>query len=120
MRVYFDHSATTPVDERVVKAMLPYYTEIFGNASSLHQFGQDAHEALDTSRKTIADKMNAKYDELIFTSGGTESDNFALKSIVMAYKENFKKDHVITSSIEHPAILKTAEVLAKKGFKITY
>ncbi|NHI93082.1 MAG: cysteine desulfurase [Candidatus Lokiarchaeota archaeon] len=119
MRVYFDHSATTPVDKRVVDAMLPYYLEIFGNASSLHEFGMEAHEALDNSRKTIADKMNANYDELIFTSGGTESDNFALKGIARIFKEKHQKDHVITTKIEHPAILRSVETLENEGFKIT-
>ena len=119
MRVYFDHSATTPVDKRVVDAMIPYYLEIFGNASSLHEFGQNAHEALDNSRKIIAGKMNANYDELIFTSGGTESDNFAIKGIARALKEKHQKDHVITTKIEHPAILRSVETLEKEGFKIT-
>ena len=119
MRVYFDHSATTPVDKSVVDAMIPYYLKIFGNASSLHEFGQEAHEALDNSRKIIADKMNAQYDELIFTSGGTESDNFAIKGIARALKEKYKKDHVITTKIEHPAILRSVETLEKEGFKVT-
>ncbi|MHA1786262.1 MAG: cysteine desulfurase family protein [Candidatus Helarchaeota archaeon] len=119
MRVYFDHSATTPVDKRVVEAMIPYYLEIFGNASSLHEFGQEAHDALDKSRKLIANKMNAKYDELIFTSGGTESDNFAIKGVARAFKEKHGKNHVITTKIEHPAVLRSVEALKKEGFSIT-
>ncbi|MHA1405518.1 MAG: cysteine desulfurase family protein [Candidatus Helarchaeota archaeon] len=118
MRVYFDHSATTPVDERVVKAMLPYYTSFFGNASSLHAFGSEAHEALDASRKVIAERINANFAELIFTSGGTESDNFALKGVSRAIREKTGKDHVITSKIEHPAILRSVDVLRQEGFKI--
>jgi len=119
MRVYFDHSATTPVDKRVVDAMVPYYLETFGNASSLHEFGQLAHEALDTSRKLIATRMNAKYDELLFTSGGTESDNMAIKGVARVFKEKHGKNHVITTKIEHPAILRSLEVLEKEGFQAT-
>jgi len=119
MRVYFDHSATTPVDKRVVDAMVPYYLETFGNASSMHEFGQVAHEALDNSRKLIATRMNAKYDELLFTSGGTESDNMAIKGVARIFKEKYKKNHVITTKIEHPAILRSLEVLEKEGFEAT-
>ncbi|MHA1379696.1 MAG: cysteine desulfurase NifS [Candidatus Helarchaeota archaeon] len=118
MKVYMDHSATTKVDPEVVKAMLPYFTEKFGNASSLHQFGQDAHEALDHSRKLITDRINASYDELIFTSGGTESDNFAIKGVAYALKE--KGNHIITSTIEHPAILNSCKALEGQGYKLTY
>ncbi|MHA1268163.1 MAG: cysteine desulfurase family protein [Candidatus Helarchaeota archaeon] len=119
MRVYFDNSATTQVDEEVIKAMVEYFDNIFGNASSLHIFGQEAHEALDRSRAVIAEKMNADYDEVIFTSGGTESDNLALKGIAYGFK-NMGKRHIITSKIEHPAILNSAKALEKEGFRITY
>ncbi|MHA1386013.1 MAG: cysteine desulfurase family protein [Candidatus Helarchaeota archaeon] len=118
MRVYIDHSATTPVDPEVVKAMLPFFTDKFGNASSLHSYGQEAHEALDNSRKLIADRINADYAELIFTSGGTESDNFALKGVAYALKH--KGNHIITSAIEHPAILNSCKALEGEGYKITY
>ena len=118
MRVYMDHSATTPVDPEVVEAMLPFFSEKFGNASSLHSFGQEAHEALDHSRKIITDKINAKYTELIFTSGGTESDNLALKGIAYALKD--KGNHIITSAIEHPAILNSCRALEERGYKVTY
>ncbi|MBD3228671.1 MAG: aminotransferase class V-fold PLP-dependent enzyme [Candidatus Lokiarchaeota archaeon] len=119
VKVYFDNSATTPVDDRVVEAMLPYFTKYFGNASSLHSFGQEAQEAVDRSRALIADKLNANYDELIFTSGGSESDNLALKGVARDFKGR-GKDHIITSKIEHPAILNTAMALEKEGFKLTY
>ncbi|NVM00954.1 MAG: cysteine desulfurase [Candidatus Helarchaeota archaeon] len=118
MRVYMDHSATTPVDPEVLKAMIPYFTEKFGNASSLHTFGQEAHEALDNSRKLIADRINANYAELIFTSGGTESDNFAIKGVARALKDKGK--HIITSAIEHPAILNSCKALEEEGYKVTY
>ncbi|MHA1231149.1 MAG: cysteine desulfurase family protein [Candidatus Helarchaeota archaeon] len=119
MKVYFDNSATTPVDEEVIKAMIPYFNEKFGNASSLHFFGHEAREAIERSREIIAKRLNAEYDELIFTSGGTESDNYALKGIAYAFKEK-QKDHLIVSSIEHPAILNSAKALEKEGFKVSY
>jgi len=113
-KVYLDHAATTPVDKEVVKAMLPYFTKKFGNASSLHQPGQEAKEALEDSREKVAKLINAKPEEIIFTSGGTESDNMALKGVVG------NKKHIITSKIEHHAVLNTAEYLEKNGFKVTY
>lgn len=116
MRVYLDNGATTKVDPKVVKAMLPYFTEKYGNASSLHNLGQEAKMALDESREIIAKKIGAKFDEIIFTSGGTESDNYALKGV--AYTKG--KGHLITSKIEHSAILKSCESLKKEGFEITY
>ena len=119
MKIYFDNSATTPVDELVIKAMLPYYNKYFGNASSLHNFGQEAHKALDISRNLIADKLNANHNELIFTSGGTESDNLALKGIPRAFNDR-GKNHIITTKIEHPAILNSVKVLEKEGFQISY
>lgn len=116
-RIYMDHAATTPVDEEVVKAMLPYFAEHFGNASSLHSFGQEAKDALEESRRTIAKSINAKPEEIIFTSGGTESDNMAIKGIAFANKN---KNHIITSAIEHHAVLHPCEFLEKQGFKVTY
>ncbi len=113
-----DHSATTPVDPEVIKAMLPYLNEKFGNASSLHAFGQEAHEALDESRKLIASRIKANYAELIFTSGGTESDNFAIKGVASALRD--EGNHIITSAIEHPAILNSCRTLEEQGCEVTY
>src|SRR3989338_5831587 len=118
MKVYLDHGATTPVDKEVVKSMLPYYTKDFGNASSLHQFGQKAKEALENSREIIAKKLNAEPKEIVFTGSGSESDNLAIKGIAYANKD--KGNHIITSKIEHPAILETCKALEKEGFSVTY
>jgi cysteine desulfurase len=116
--IYLDNAATTKVDERVVKEMLPYFTEKFGNASSVHSFGQEAKNALEKSRKIIANAINANTKEIIFTSGGTESNNFALKGLFFS---NFpEKDHIITTKIEHDCILNTCKWLEKQGAKITY
>lgn len=117
MKVYFDNGATTMVDKEVVKAMQPYFTEKFGNASSLHNFGQEAKEALEKSREVIAKRINALPEEIIFTSGGTESDNLAIKGIAYANKD---KNHIITTKIEHHAVEKTGEALEKQGFKMTW
>jgi len=117
-RIYLDHGATTPVDKEVVKAMLPYLTEKFGNASSIHSFGQEAKDALESSRERIAKKLGAKPNEIIFTSGGSESDNLAIKGVAHAYRK--KGNHIITSSIEHPAVLGACKSLAEEGFDITY
>jgi cysteine desulfurase len=117
-RIYMDHGATTKPDPEVVDAMQPYYNEFFGNASSLHSTGQDAAKALNRSRKIIADLIGAKSDEIIFTSGGTESDNLALKGI--AYQKKNTGKHIITSIIEHPAILNTCKYLGENGFSVTY
>lgn len=117
-QIYMDHGATTPVDPLVVDAMLPYFTEKFGNASSLHSFGQEATIALEQSRQQVAASIGAKPEEIIFTSGGTESDNLAIKGI--AYRNSGKGKHIITSTIEHPAILNTCAYLEKEGFDVTY
>jgi cysteine desulfurase len=117
-RIYLDHSATTPVAPEVLEAMLPYFTEKFGNASSLHSFGLEAKQALEESRKKVAGLLGADPEELIFTSGGTESDNLALKGI--AYRNKTKGRHIITTSIEHPAILETCRKLETEGFDVTY
>ena len=117
-QIYMDHGATTPVDPLVVDAMLPYFTETFGNASSLHSFGQEANSALEQSRQQVAASIGAKPEEIIFTSGGTESDNLAIKGI--AYRNSGKGKHIITSTIEHPAILNTCAYLEKEGFDVTY
>jgi len=113
-----DHSATTPVAAEVLEAMLPYFSDKFGNASSLHGFGREAKEALEESRQRVARLLNADPGEIVFTSGGTESDNLALRGI--AYKNRNSGRHIITSQIEHPAILETCRSLEKEGFTVTY
>ncbi|MDF1532359.1 MAG: cysteine desulfurase NifS [ANME-2 cluster archaeon] len=118
VNIYMDNSATTRPDPEVVSAMLPYFNEYFGNASSLHSFGQEAAGALNRSRQHVADLIGAQPDEVIFTSGGTESDNLALKGI--AYLNKNKGKHIITSVIEHPAILNTCKNLQENGFTVTY
>lgn len=118
VRIYMDHGATTRPDPEVVNAMLPFFNELYGNASSLHTFGQEAAQALISSRKTVADFLGAEPEEIIFTSGGTESDNLALKGI--AYLKKNKGKHIITSVIEHPAILNTCKYLDDIGYRITY
>jgi len=117
-RIYMDHSATTPVAPEVLEAMLPYFIEKFGNASSLHSFGQEAKEALEDGRERVASLLGAKPEEIIFTSGGTESDNLALKGL--AYRNKEKGKHIITSAIEHPAILEVCGRLESQGFEVTY
>ncbi len=116
-RIYMDHSATTPVAPEVLQAMLPYFREKFGNASSLHSFGLEAREALEESREKVAGLLKASIDEIIFTSGGTESDNMAL--LGTARRNANLGRHIITSSIEHPAILETCRVLEREGFSVT-
>ncbi len=113
-----DHSATTPVAPEVLAAMLPYFGEKFGNASSLHRSGREAKEALEDSREKVAALLGARAEEIIFTSGGTESDNLALKGI--ARKNRKLGKHIITTQIEHPAILETCRALEKDGFEVTY
>jgi len=117
-RIYMDHSATTPVAPEVMQAMLPYLSDKFGNASSLHSFGQEAAEALEESREKVAKLLGASPEEIVFTSGGTESDNLALKGIARSNSELGK--HIITTCVEHPAILETCKKLEKEGFAITY
>ena len=116
--IYMDHSATTPVAPEVLAAMLPYFSDKFGNASSLHGFGREAREALEESRQKLARLLNADPEEIVFTSGGTESDNIALRGI--AYKNRNSGRHIITSQIEHPAILETCRSLEQEGFSVTY
>ncbi|TGC11040.1 cysteine desulfurase NifS [Methanolobus halotolerans] len=120
-RIYMDHSATTEVDPLVLDSMLPYFTEKFGNASSLHSFGQEAIEALSAARQQVADSIGAKANEIIFTSGGTESDNLAIRG-VLAKKKNdtSRSQHIITSMIEHPAVLSTCSFLESIGYEVTY
>ena len=118
-RLYMDYSATTPVKQEVVDAMMPYFTETFGNASSFHGFGRDAKNVLDKSRAQVASLINAKSNEIYFTAGGTESDNWAIEGVAFANKA--KGNHIITSKVEHHAVLHTCEYLEKHhGFEVTY
>ena len=115
--IYMDHSATTPVDPEVFNEMIPYFTDRYGNASSIHLFGQDARRAVDKARTQVAHLINAEPQEIIFTSGGTEADNQAIVSYMIANQN--KGNHLITSAIEHHAVLETCEHLAKQGFELT-
>ncbi len=120
-RVYLDHAATTPVDPRVLDAMLPYFTELYGNPSSIHTFGQQAEFALDTARQTVADVLSCYAKEVVFTSGGSESDNLAIRGIAFAAREQRNANHILTTKIEHPAVTKTVEQLSTLyGFDIEY
>ncbi|RPI23961.1 MAG: cysteine desulfurase NifS [Acidobacteria bacterium] len=117
-RVYFDNNATTPVDPLVLEAMKPFFLEDFGNASSIHGFGQRARAAMEQARRQVADLIGAQSQEIVFTSGGTESDNTALRGLAPYLRD--RGNHIVTSSIEHPAILRTCEQLEKEGFEVTY
>jgi len=117
-RIYMDHAATTPLAPEVLEAMIPYFSERYGNPSSLHSFGREAREAVDDARTEVAALLNAEPSEIYFTSGGTESDNLALKGI--ARKNTKKGRHIITSSIEHPAVLEVCKALTREGFEVTY
>ncbi len=116
--IYLDHSATTPVDKRVIKEMLPFFDEKYGNPSSIHLFGREVKTAIEEAREKIAEVINAEPSEIFFTSGGTESDNLAITGTALSMKE--KGDHIITSTAEHHAVLDTARFLQKNGFKVTY
>lgn len=116
-RIYLDHSATTPVDDRVVAAMMPHLTAKFGNASSVHSFGQEARAAVDKARRQIASLIHARANEIVCTSGGTESNNLAIRGLCEANRANGR--HVITSAIEHPSVRGTIDQLEKEGFEIT-
>ena len=119
--VYLDHAATTPVDPRVVEAMMPYWTEKYGNASSIYSLGREARKAIDEARQTVADILGCQPREIIFTSCGSESDNLALRGVAFARRERFGKNHIITSPIEHHAVGHTCEQLEKHfGFEVTY
>jgi cysteine desulfurase len=117
-KIYLDYAATTPTDPAVVEAMEPYFFEKFGNASSIHAFGQEAKKAIEDARETVAAFLGAKPEEIVFTSGGTESDNAALKGVAWALEK--KGNHIVTSAIEHHAILEPCKFLEKRGFKISY
>ena len=116
-KIYLDYAATTPVDPRVFRAMLPYFNKKFGNTMSLHSFGQEARQALEESRERVSELIGAKPEEVIFTSSATESNNLALKGIAFANRK--RGNHIIISSIEHPCIMESARWLKKQGFKIT-
>ncbi|MDD5181695.1 MAG: cysteine desulfurase NifS [Candidatus Nanoarchaeia archaeon] len=115
--IYLDHAATTAVDGTVLKEMLPYFSRRFGNASTLYTLGHESREAVERARKQIAKLINAEPNEIFFTSGGTESDNTALKGAFLA---NAGKKHIITTKIEHPAILQTCKWIEKQGGRVTY
>ncbi len=116
--IYMDNSATSPVKEEVFNAMVPYLKEEFGNPSTFYSLGRSAKKAVETAREHVAQLINADVKEITFTSGGTESDNMAIKGI--AYKLEDKGKHIITTEIEHPAVLRTCEYLESKGFEVTY
>lgn len=116
-QIYLDNSATTRVDDEVVQAMLPYFTEAFGNASSTHRWGQQAKQAIETARQQVAQLINAQPSEITFLSGGTEADNLAIKGIAAAHAAAGK--HIITSQIEHPAVLASCAELEKQGWSVT-
>lgn len=116
-KIYLDYAATTPVDPRVLKAMLPYFSEKFGNSMSLHSFGQEARKALEESREVVAKLMGARPQEIIFTGSATESNNLALKGVALANKS--KGNHIIISQIEHPSIMETAKWLESQGFEVS-
>ena len=116
--IYLDNAATTKTEPEVVDAMLPYFSEYYGNASTIYSLGAESKKAMDHARQTIADSLGAKPEEIYFTAGGSESDNWALKATAEAYASKGK--HIITTKIEHHAILHTCEYLEKRGFEITY
>jgi len=117
-RIYLDYAATSPCDPEVIKAMQPFFFDKFGNPSSLHSFGQEVKKEIEKARETIASFLGADPSEIVFTSGGTESNNFSLFGVAYALEE--KGNHIITSSIEHHAVLEPVKVLERRGFKVTY
>ena len=117
-RIYLDNNATTPVDPRVFKAMRPFLEEDFGNASSLHVYGQAARKAVEDARERVAALIGASSEEIYFTSGGTESDNWALRGVTAASEKETL--HLITSTIEHPAVLRTSEQLEREGYRVSF
>jgi len=116
--IYLDHSATTPIRKEVIEAMHPYFSDVFGNASNIHAVGQKARKNLEDARKKIAGIIGADFTEIYFTSGGTESDNLAIQGVTRAYKGG--KGHLITSLVEHPAVLNTCRYLERKGIEVDY
>jgi cysteine desulfurase len=131
-KIYLDYAATTPVDGEVLKAMMPYFSEKFGNSSSIHSFGQEAITAIDQAREKIARYFSCDFTEIIFTGLATESNNLAIKGLVQKYnyttfqrssvsgRNNFQKKHIITTTIEHESVLEPLKELEKAGHEITY
>ncbi len=120
-RVYLDYSATTPVDPRVLAVMIPYFSERFGNPSSVHRYGQQAESAVDSARETVADVLNCAADEVLFTSCGSESDNLALRGVALAARAKNGKTHLLTARTEHSAVSKTAQQLSDAyGFEVEW
>jgi cysteine desulfurase len=116
--IYLDYAATTPVDPGVIEAMLPYFRDTFGNPSSIHSFGQQARSAVENAREKVASFLGAKPAEIIFTSGGTESNNFAIKGVAWANRK--KGNHIVTSAIEHHAVMEPCHFLEREGFEVTF
>ena len=116
--IYLDYNATTPIDKEVSQAMQPYLTDYFGNPSSSHSFGRETKKAVENARKQVASLLNCKPNEIIFTSGGSESNNYAIKGY--AFANEHRGNHIITSTIEHPAVTEVCKYLATKGFEISY
>ena len=116
--IYLDNNATTKTDEEVVKAMMPYLLENYGNPSSIYKIGRENRKAIEEARETVAQILNCEPNEIYFTSGGSESDNTAIRGIAYSYIKKGK--HIITSKIEHPAVLETCKQLEKEGFEVTY
>jgi cysteine desulfurase len=120
-QIYLDYAATTPVDDRVLEAMMPYFNELYGNPSSVHTFGQKAEAALEAARETVAEILNCQTHEIIFTSCGSESDNLALRGAALAAREKRDANHILISPVEHHAVSQTAEQLTKLfGFELEY
>lgn len=118
-RIYLDYAATTPVEPRVLEAMLPYFFESFGNPSSIHSYGQRAETALENSRAIVAEALNCQVNEILFTSGGTESNNLALRGVALARRQQRGANHILTTPVEHPAVLNTVRQLADiHGFEV--
>ena len=116
--IYFDNAATTKLDEKVLDAMLPYLKENYGNASSIYKLGREARKAIEETREKVAKILNCKPSEVYFTAGGSESDNTEIKGIAHSYKN--RGNHIITSKIEHPAVLESCKELENEGFEVTY
>jgi cysteine desulfurase len=121
-KIFMDHASTTKVDPEVIQAMLPYFSQIYGNASSIHSFGREARDAAEKARKHVANIIHANQEEMIFTGGGTESDNIAIEGVAYTHKDkrDTKGPHIITSTVEHSAVLETCKHLETQGFKIHY